>query len=135
MRGFLFIRDEIICSPDTFYARLYPRIQSTKELFCSLYYTCWFPEYFGFNWNALDELIMDYSWIKEKNIIIRHVNLPKIPYKDLVLYINSLACSFKYFTEEDKNVMYVFDIDDKMKVIDILSNNKEYDALIISNSA
>jgi len=131
MRGFLFTNDEITCEQDTFYARLYPRIQSTKELFYSLYYTCWFPEYFGFNWNALDELIMDYSWIKENNIIVRHISLPKIPYKELVLYINSLACSFKYFSEGDKNVSYVFSVDDRIEVVDILLKNNEFDALII----
>lgn len=37
---------------DVFLVKLDPNINNTDDLFNSLYYTLWFPGYFGFNWNA-----------------------------------------------------------------------------------
>jgi len=35
-----------------------------------------FPDYFGGNWDAFEECIRDLSWLKEHNIVIRHLDLP-----------------------------------------------------------
>jgi len=51
---------------EVFFARLDPLIANTDELLRSLYYLLWFPGYFGFNWNALEDCLSDLDWINEK---------------------------------------------------------------------
>ena len=122
MRGFVFTNAAICEGEDVFYARLSPNITSKKELFDALYYSCWFPWYFGFNWDALDEVITNFSWIKEKNIIIRHESISKIPKEVLVMYIRSITDSFEMFSEDDKNMCYVFNEEDENLIDGILSS-------------
>ena len=35
-----------------------------------------FPDYFGMNWDALDECICDLSWLPPGTILLRHSDLP-----------------------------------------------------------
>ena len=53
-----------------FIATLSSNIKNKIELLNELYHKLQFPEYFGFNWDALWDLLCDFSWIKQK----RHNN-------------------------------------------------------------
>ncbi len=35
-----------------------------------------FPDYFGGNWDALEECIRDLSWLPEGDVVLRHGDLP-----------------------------------------------------------
>ena len=50
-----------------------------------------FPEYFGFNWDALDECLADLSWLEPGDIVIWHESMPlsHAP-KELSHYLNVL---------------------------------------------
>ena len=50
---------------------------TTKEaLLDELYRRLRFPDYFGDNWDALEECIRDLSWLPAGPVVIRHHDLP-----------------------------------------------------------
>ena len=122
MRGFIFT-DETICEfEDVFYVRMSPYISSKQELLEALHYSCWFPVYFGFSWDALAEALSDFSWIKEKTVIIRHESTTMIPKEDFIIYIELIARSLGLFLKDDKNMCYVFSEKDKDPIDNILTS-------------
>ena len=75
---------------EVFYVRIDPEICLSDELLKSLYYILWFPGYFGFNWNALYDCLGDLGWIPFRKVVIVHESLPKLPEKDLKIYLEVL---------------------------------------------
>jgi Barstar (barnase inhibitor) len=51
-------------------------IQSEAALLDALYNALRFPDYFGGNWDALDECICDFSWLPPGDVILSHKDLP-----------------------------------------------------------
>ncbi|MFR9164902.1 MAG: barstar family protein [Dysgonomonas sp.] len=52
-----------------------------------------FPNYFGFNWNALLDCLRDFDWIEEKYIILIHdcpLNLEYNVYKFTLMFCLTL---------------------------------------------
>jgi hypothetical protein len=49
------------------------------------------PEYFGKNWDALDEMLHDLSWINQRLLIIIHTDLPQLEDRELRTYLKILA--------------------------------------------
>uniref|UniRef100_UPI00053A84EF barstar family protein n=1 Tax=Yersinia wautersii TaxID=1341643 RepID=UPI00053A84EF len=48
---------------EVFFIRVDPLISNSDELLKALYYSLWFPGYFGFNWNSLYDCLRDFDWI------------------------------------------------------------------------
>jgi hypothetical protein len=67
-----------------------PEVLDKSDLFQCLYYGLWFPGYFGFNWDALDECLRDLSWIRERKVIICHDAMPILSNNDMSIYISIL---------------------------------------------
>ncbi len=74
----------------TFVAQLPDEIVGKDELFRQLGKSLVFPDYFGFNWDALFECLRDFSWIKERNIAIVHSEIPILDEKELKIYLSIL---------------------------------------------
>jgi len=102
---------------EVFFARLDPKIASTDELLKSIYYLLWFPGYFGFNWNALDDCLRDFHWINENKIVIVHDNLPGIPDRDLKIYIEILKDAVMDWRKDDRHILEVIFQDKDMPYV------------------
>ena len=57
----------------TIFQVLIPSVKSKQELFSELADKLHFPDYFGYNWDALCEVLRDFYWINEKIIIIEQM--------------------------------------------------------------
>jgi len=80
-----------------------------EELFNELDKKLDFP-YFGCNWDALQDLLRDLSWLKEKHIMVVHPNLPNLSPKDMNIYMevwkDAINLSKRYY--DCKRIYVVF---------------------------
>jgi hypothetical protein len=51
-------------------------IENKAALLEALFLALHFPEYFGGNWDALEECIRDLSWLPPGDVVVRHEALP-----------------------------------------------------------
>lgn len=106
---------------EVFYARLCPGIYNSEQLLQSLYQLLRLPGYFGFNWNALNDCLTDFSWIRERRIVLEHAGLPKIPEAELRIYLEILRDAVVDWTDEDDHCFeVVFNEHDRDRVVELL---------------
>ena len=95
-------------TPNAYIAVLPAQISSSAELLQQLSISLKLPTYFGFNWNALDECLQDFHWLPEKAILLFHCDLPSLPDKDLMTYIDILSTTGNYW--DGNNTKHTFTI-------------------------
>lgn len=80
-------------------------IHTDKAFLKYLYKQLQFPDYFGFNYDALDECMRDFSWFPESEIIIYFKGLENLTHHpELYQKIkHSLEFSQKYWRNESNN--------------------------------
>jgi hypothetical protein len=106
---------------EVFFARVDPAIANTEQLLTSLYYLLWFPGYFGFNWNALEDCLNDFDWISEKKIVIVHDVIPQLPEEDLKIYLDILNMAvYDWQQDEQHQLEVVFQEKDKAIISKLL---------------
>ncbi len=72
-RYFFFLDDSIY---DNLFVQIPAEIKTREELFSVLSEKLNFPEYFGQNWDALYDLLRDFSWISQHTVILAHTDIP-----------------------------------------------------------
>ncbi len=88
---------------------LVPSVKSKQELFSELADKLHFPDYFGYNWDALCEVLRDFYWINEKIIIIEHQDISRIPTADLKTYLEIISIVGKFWEEyKSHEVLFLF---------------------------
>lgn len=64
-------------APGAYIARLEGRLRHKAELLRGLTKSLRFPNYFGHNWDALEECLRDLSWLdNEPSIVLLHRHVP-----------------------------------------------------------
>jgi RNAse (barnase) inhibitor barstar len=64
-------------APDCFVARLPGRLSRKQDLLRALATGLKFPDYFGYNWDALEECLNDLSWLGAMpRVVILHNHIP-----------------------------------------------------------
>lgn len=83
---------------DTFDIVIPAGIRNRQQLFEQYMNAGSFPEYFGLNWDALEECLRDLSWLKPFRIRILHEDLPlKEDLSGLKTYLDVLTSSMAYW--------------------------------------
>lgn len=65
-------------------------LKGNQELLLAFHKQLDFPDYFGYNWDALYDFLIDLSWLKEKQIKIIHFDFPNINFDDRKTYLGVL---------------------------------------------
>ncbi len=80
-----------------------------KALFDVLARDLGFPDYFGRNWNALNDCLRDFSWTERRRAIIVHDDLPALGLEQIGTYLDVLAdCVCDWKPGEDHELIVVF---------------------------
>ncbi len=97
-------------------------IQSKAALLDALFVALRFPDYFGGNWDALDECIRDLSWLPHGDVVLRHKDLPLLedrPALSTYLAILNDAVG-KWSASGERNFVVVFPPETRCVVQNIL---------------
>lgn len=97
---FVFDKDALNITQED-YSIIIPGGIQSKAVLLSFYEEQGKFPYFGHNWDALDECLYDFSWIKQKRILIVHEDLPLSEnYNELRSYIGVLQYALKRWQME-----------------------------------
>ncbi len=66
-----------------------------------------FPDYFGWNWDALDECLRDLHWVRQKRVIILHDDLPRLPENEMRVYLQILARAVEDWRKNEEHELIV----------------------------
>lgn len=83
---------------DGMLARVDAGITNVDELFDVLSEALHLPNYFGRNWDALDEVLGDLSWLVARRVVIVHADLPELPAAQLRVYLDVLTTAVNEWT-------------------------------------
>jgi len=86
-------------------------INSKHELFQFFNDTFHFPEWWsGWDWDALNGLCRDFSWLRDGNIYIVNKSLPRLNKEDMRIYLGALYMYSEYWeNHHEHNVIVYFD--------------------------
>jgi RNAse (barnase) inhibitor barstar len=88
-------------------AELPTGIESEQALLDALSVALRFPDYFGKNWNALDECICDLSWLPPGDVVLIHKDLPLADNRaSLSIYLSILRDAVGKWSTKGSNLIY-----------------------------
>lgn len=100
-----------------FIASLPCKIEGKCELLKEIAKKLVFPEYFGFNWDALWDCLCDLSWIEKKRVILIHENLPLLSNIDMTQYLRILIDATKKHQQiKEHSLEIIFSQKDEVQV-------------------
>ena len=121
---FLNIIDVYEGKRNTYYCKISGCIKTKEALLEILSENLKFPGYFGKNWDALTDLLLDLSWFEESTIVLVHEILPlDDDLTHLKIYLDILKqVMFDWMKEDSPKLNVVFSLDLKQRVLKLLSN-------------
>ena len=125
MLPFTFRSDMEVSGQDALVVRLDSDVSTREQLFDRFAADLKLPDYFGGNWDALDECLRDLHWVESKRVVILHVGVPRLPEDSLRTYLEILVRAvedWKRDEEEQHEVVVVFPADAELRVRGLLKS-------------
>ncbi|MDR1203750.1 MAG: barstar family protein [Tannerellaceae bacterium] len=95
MENIKFSNNPQLYNPDSAFVAHLSKVRGKEDLLKQLSDKLKFPDYFGFNWDALFECLRDFHWIEQQKIVLVHDDLPVLEEKDLHIYLEILIDAVK----------------------------------------
>ena len=109
MKDLKFLNSPQSYNPDDAFVVRLSGINSVDELFEQLSEKLLFPDYFGFNWDALCDLLCDLHWIEQHKIILIHDDFV-LDKKDLHIYLEILLYAIKSWEDWEEGKTHSFEV-------------------------
>lgn len=90
-------------SSDWWYVEINGSAQGKEGLFDELSKKLNFPSYFGCNWDALNDLLRDFHWVKSRGIYLSHKVVPELSTEELRKYLKILANAVRDWNIDEKH--------------------------------
>ena len=121
---FSFVEIKDVITSESFVFSVPAGIGNKADLLLSLAKAGKFPTYFGYNWDALEDCMRDFSWISNKRIIMVHTDLPLAENKnDLSTYLKILSEAVKFWDSNKLHELIVcFSFQAKPSIIQSLGH-------------
>ncbi len=104
------------------------KITEKKELFKACSVGLNFPSYFGNNWDAFDDCLMDLSFVEEKNICIIHQDIPFLANaENRRIYVECLFDTVRHWWEFPEHKFFVYFPEECRDEIIKIVETREYD--------
>ena len=109
-----------------FIAEIPPGLTSDQMLFDSYREHLQLPDYFGKNWDALDECLRDLYWIEQRRVVILHKDLPPLDRKTLLMYLDVLSfCVLDWEPGEAHELVVVFPKASRDVICDLANSHEK----------
>lgn len=97
-------------NPDTLIVDVPANLCSKNDLLEFLGQALGFPDYFGSNWDALEECLKDLTWVAAKRIFLRHEpGFVQLPENDMKIYAEILLRTVSYWkSNKEHEFFFVF---------------------------
>ena len=121
MEQFRYFKDSLDFPNTSYVAILENDIKSKTSLFQKLASEFKFPSYFGFNWDALYDMLIDFHWVNNNEIILMHKKIPELPFYELKIYLEVLKDVHEVWQQSDsKTFIVLFPKHDQTRVESII---------------
>ncbi|MGE0562549.1 MAG: barstar family protein [Flavobacteriales bacterium] len=90
MEGINFLNNPVPYNSSDIFVVHISGINNKNELLKQLNNKLLFPDYFGFNWDSLLDVLCDFHWIKQREILIIHDDLPSLDKTNFKTYLEIL---------------------------------------------
>jgi RNAse (barnase) inhibitor barstar len=107
MKRIEFLEAPLEYSNDTEFVAQISRVKGKSELLSELNKVLNFPDYFGYNWEALSDCLRDFSWIKEKGIALIHSEIPNLTNGELKVYIEIIYDAVQDWKVEEAHYLKI----------------------------
>ena len=109
--------------PDNAFVVHISGVHNKRELLTKLSQKLLFPNYFGFNWDAVWDVLCDFEWIEDYHIVLIHDDLPALEKEDLRIYLQILDDAVEEWRawngEKRHNLEVVFSADSKELITEL----------------